>query len=95
MPTLKIIINKNNWVIKNNFYDILLELVKDIDLNDFESIILYFPKQIPEEVVLYLNRQNTYDTCYLCCYTQEHYCISFSINFINYLKKSFTLKVNE
>ena len=88
METLKIIVNKDNWVIKNNFYDTLLELVKDKDLTDFESIILYFPKQITEEDVLYLNRQNTYDTTYLCCYTQAHYCISFSTLFINHLKKS-------
>lgn len=88
MATLKIIVNKDNWIIKNNFYDTLLELIKDKDLSDFESIILYFPKQISEEDVLYLNRQNCYDTTYLCCYTQAHYCISFSTLFINYLKNS-------
>jgi 3-hydroxy-3-methylglutaryl CoA synthase len=88
MAVLKIIVNKQSWVIKNNFYDTLIEMYHNAK-NDvkYTDVLFYFPNTISDEVVKYLNRQNIHDTVYLCCFIGNYYCISFSVNFIDYLEK--------
>ena len=87
MSVLKIFVNKQSWIIKKDFYDILIEMYHNAKDKDYTEVILYFPKTILPEDVIYLNSKNVFDSVFLCCYVGDYYCISFSVEFINYLEK--------